>query len=238
MIGFIDYPVTSCFFELDDLLQGGFECTREYQLADRLHSVPPAKRQEDDDQRSIDEEALAGPDGPPPPRLTPEWVAVNLMDITAHLMAAIDKAAGPLDRLADAAEDATAHVAHASRVLRKPLTIIAIILIATTMIVGTYAMTRRGHWNSAWPYESDVAGSSAIRLGGVEYPLDRKSFEQRLAKTQPEAIHKYYVEIAGRKFPVKQAVSVGLRAPRASFRTDSAIHALTKLGYQTKEAAE
>ena len=44
-------------------------------------------------QVDIDEEALAGPDGPPPRKLTPEWVAVNLMDITAHLMAAIDKAA-------------------------------------------------------------------------------------------------------------------------------------------------
>ena len=102
-----------------------FRGATEVELPNRLHSVPPANRQERDDEEepSIDEEALAGPDGPPPRKLTPEWVAVNLMDITAHLMAAIDKAAGPLDRLADAAEDATAHVAHASRFFRKPLTV-------------------------------------------------------------------------------------------------------------------
>jgi hypothetical protein len=157
------------------------------------------------------------------------------MDITAHLMAAIDKAAGPLDRLADAAEDATAHVAHASRFLRKPLTIIAIILVAATMIFGSYAMTRRGRWNAPRPYESVDSDSSDLRLGGVPYPIDRKLFEQRLAKAQPEAIHKYFVEIGGRKFPVKQAVSLGLGAPRASFGTEAAIHALTRLGFKTQE---
>ena len=46
-------------------------------MAKRLHSVPPAKRQEVEDLHAIDEEALSGPDAPPPRRLTPEWVAVN-----------------------------------------------------------------------------------------------------------------------------------------------------------------
>jgi len=159
------------------------------------------------------------------------------MDITAHLMAAIDKAAGPLDRLADAAEDATAHVAHASRLFRRPLTIGVMLLILAAMIFGTYELVSRGHSDAARLSESVAAEASEIRLGGVQYPIDRKSFEERLANAQPEAIHKYFVEIGGRKFPVKQAVSVGLGAPRASFRTDAAIHALTKLGYQTKEVA-
>ena len=158
------------------------------------------------------------------------------MDITAHLMAAIDKAAGPLDRLADAAEDATAHVAHASRFFRKPLTIGAMFLILGAIVFGTYALTSRGHFYSAGRYESFSAESSSeIRLGGVAYPLDRKAFEARLAKAQPEEIRKYFVEIGGRKFPAKQAVSVGVGAPRASFGTEAAIHALTKLGYKTQE---
>jgi len=211
---------------------------RESALSNRLHSVGSGKRpRRDDEDSSIDEEALAGPDGPPPRKLTPEWVAVNLMDITAHLMAAIDKAAGPLDRLADAAEDATAHVAHASRFFRRPLTIAAILLILAAMIFGTYELPSRAHSDAVPSYESS-SESSEIRLGGVQYPIERKSFEARLATAQPEAIHKYFVEIGGRKFPVKQAVSVGTGAPRASFGTEAAIHALTKLGYQTKEVAE
>jgi len=213
----------------------------ERTLANRLHSVgPPGKlaRREDEESRNeelrVDEEALAGPDGPPPRKLTPEWVAVNLMDITAHLMAAIDKAAGPLDRLADAAEDATAHVAHASRFFRRPLTVMAIVLMLGAASVSVYLLERPRHYSSYEAGSYDVDKSHAS-LGGVLYSLDRKQFEARVAKAQPEAIRKYFVEIGGRKFPVKQAVSIGLGAPRAAFRTDAAIHALTKLGYQTQE---
>jgi hypothetical protein len=211
----------------------------EAQLAKRLHSVPPAKRQaEEDEARLIDEEALAGPDGPPPRRLTPEWVAVNLMDITAHLMAAIDKAAGPLDRLADAAEDATAHVAHASRFFRRPMTIAAMLLILAAMFLGTYELATHRHSYASQSYDSVDSDPTQLRLGGVSYPLDRTAFEARLMKTQPEAIRKYFVEIDGRKFPVKQAVSVGVGAPRASFGTEAAIHALTRLGYKTQETSD
>jgi hypothetical protein len=157
------------------------------------------------------------------------------MDITAHLMAAIDRAAGPLDRLADAAEDATAHVAHASRFFRRPLIISTIVLAIGLAGFGIYALEARPH--HSYSYENTTADidNSHVSLGGVTYPIDRKAFEARVAAAQPEAIRKYFVEIGGRKFPVKQAVSVGLGAPRASFRTDAAIHTLTKLGYETKE---
>src|SRR5580704_3625307 len=139
----------------------------ESALSNRLHSVPPAKRPESDDElRSIDDEALAGPDGPPPRRLTPEWVAVNLMDITAHLMAAIDKAAGPLERLADAAEDTTAHVAHASRFFRRPIMILALPFILGASIFATYELAIRGHSDAVGRYEAFATESpSEIRLG-------------------------------------------------------------------------
>lgn len=158
------------------------------------------------------------------------------MDITAHLMAAIDRAAGPLDRLADAAEDATAHVAHASLFFRRPWLIGAIILIVGGIPFGVYQLATRDPPRSRH-FQYAPSESSAIRLGGVAYPIDRPAFEARLAKAHPEAIHKYFAEIGGRKFPVKQAVSVGLEAPRASFSTESAIHALTRLGYKTQETA-
>jgi hypothetical protein len=198
--------------------------------------VPPAKREDSgDDLRAVEDEALAGPDAPPPRRLTPEWVAVNLMDITAHLMAAIDRAAAPLDRLADAAEDATAHVAHASRFFRSPLMLAAIVVMIVLGGIGFYELQSRPHYYS---YESGAADTdpSHVSLGGVLYPLDRKAFDARLAKAQPEAIRKYFVEIGGRKFPLRQAVSVGFDAPRASFSNASAIHALNKLGYRTQTA--
>ncbi len=157
------------------------------------------------------------------------------MDITAHLMAAIDKAAGPLDRLADAAEDATAHVAHASNFFRRPLTIALMLLLVAVTGLSIYALTSRPHHYYSYEAATLYTDKSHASLGGVQYVLDRKQFDARLAKAQPEAIHKYFVEIDGRKFPVKQAVSIGLGAPRASFGTEAAIHTLTKLGYRTQE---
>jgi hypothetical protein len=156
------------------------------------------------------------------------------MDITAHLMAAIDKAAGPLDRLADAAEDATAHVVHIGTFLRKPIAIVVVMVLVATGSVGIYEIVNR---SDVATVQTSVADSSEIRLGGVAYPISRKLFEERISKAQPESIRKYFVEIGGRNFPVKQAVSVGFEAPRASFSSEGAIHALTKLGYQTREAS-
>lgn len=207
----------------------------ETNLPHRLHSVRPAKRPSREHQDpSIEEEALAGPDGPLPRKLTPEWIAVNLMDITAHLMAAIDKAAGPLDRLADAAEDATAHVVHIGTFLKKPVVIFVAIVMLLSAGIGTYKIVTTSESTGV---RASTTSSSEISLGGVVYPFSRKLFDERISHTQPESIRKYFVEIGGRNFPVKQAVSVGFEAPRASFSSEAAIHALTRLGYITREAS-
>jgi hypothetical protein len=51
----------------------------------------------------------------PPQRLTLKWITASLFNLTAHLMAAIDRAADQLERLADAAEDIAAHSEYAQR---------------------------------------------------------------------------------------------------------------------------
>jgi 5-methylcytosine-specific restriction protein B len=69
-------------------------------------------------------------------------------------------------------------------------------------------------------------------LGGQRRCVSRTTLEQRLAREQPEAITKYVVEIGGRRFPVKQAVAVGVGIPVASFTTHQAFRLLQKLGYE------
>lgn len=180
---------------------------------------------------SIEVEALAGPDGPPPRRLTPEWIAVQQMDITAHLMAAFDKTARQLDRIGDAAEDA---MAHATRIasIRKPLAVVALVAALLAAAFGVYQMGPRLRIDRG---NVQAVEHGEIRLGGVTYRVTRREFEQRLSTAAPEPVHKYFVEVGGRRFAVKQAVSVGVSAPRASFDSSAAIHALTKLGYVTQE---
>ncbi|HVN28591.1 MAG TPA: hypothetical protein VMT64_08905, partial [Candidatus Binataceae bacterium] len=117
-------------------------------------------------------------------------MAVNLMDITAHLMAAIDKAAGPLDRLADAAEDANAHVAHASRLFRRPL--VAALMMLLVASAGSFVyFLEHSHQH---PYAADFSDvdKTHASLGGFSYALDRKQFEARLKDVEPESIKKYF----------------------------------------------
>ena len=55
-------------------------------------------------------------------------------------------------------------------------------------------------------------------IGGNRMRISRQIFEGRLAEAVPEAIQKYAVRIGDRRFPVKQAVAVGLGVLRAGSR--------------------
>jgi hypothetical protein len=72
-------------------------------------------------------------------------------------------------------------------------------------------------------------------LGGKSFRTSRRAFEARLADARPEPIQKYSVMIGGRRFPIKQAVAVGLAAPRARFQSQDAFRVLDKLGFEPME---
>lgn len=77
----------------------------------------------------------------------------------------------------------------------------------------------------------------AFTVGGVHYRASRRMFEERLAEVMPEATKKYSVEIKGQRYPIKQAVAVGLGAPRAGFQTQEAFRVLRRLGFKPIEEA-
>jgi hypothetical protein len=183
------------------------------------------------------------------PRLAPEWLASMLLDVTAHLMNAVDRAARlrePLERIANATE-AGADVAEAEaerraaalRIRRRRVAIsIAAILAAIAIAVPTSwrlgAFSRLDEVTSS----ETAAGAHRFVLGGVSYEVTRAEFEARLKPIDPEAIRKYWVQIDGRRYPVKQAVGVGLGAERASFSSGQAISILHKLGYPTEDSPQ
>jgi len=182
------------------------------------------------------------------PRLTPEWLASMLLDVTAHLMNAVDRAArlrDPLERIAQAAE-AGADVAEAEaerrgaalRIRRRRVAIaIAAILAAIAIAVPAWRFGVFHRFDEVSSSES-AAGAHRFVLGGVSYEVTRAEFEARLKPIDPEPIRKYWVRIDGRRYPVKQAVGVGLGAERASFSSGQAISILHKLGYQTEDSPQ
>jgi hypothetical protein len=82
------------------------------------------------------------------------------------------------------------------------------------------------------------SGAHLFVLGGARYEVTPAQFEERLKKIDSEPIHKYWVEIGGKRFPVKQAVGIGLGAERATFSSSQAISILRKLGYSPQETSE
>lgn len=186
-----------------------------------------------------------------PPKLSPEWLASMLLDVTAHLMNAVDRAArlgDPLERIAVAAEaDADALEAEEARQAlaahRRRRRIIgaalAIVLaIAILVPIARYTgLVSRLHGGEVYSYETP-SGAHLFILSGARYEVTSAQFAERLKKIDPEAIRKYWVEIDGKRFPVKQAVGVGLGAERATFSSSQAISILRKLGYTTQETSE
>jgi hypothetical protein len=177
----------------------------------------------------------------PPATLNTTWLAALLVNVNSHIVSAVERAARlrePLDRLADAAEDAAALGALQARIKARWTIEVVIAVMAIAIAALGFSM-----WRSAHAVGEPAAGITAVapdarvqlRLGGVTYDTSRNDFELRMRSARPDKIEKYYVEIQSQQFPVKQAVAVGTLAPRATFGSGDAIRALRKLGYATKE---
>ncbi len=190
-----------------------------------------------------------GPSEPAtPPKLSPEWLASMLLDVTAHLMNAIDRAArmgDPLERIAVATEaDAEAREAEQERraiAMRRRRRIfgaaIAVVLAIAILIPIAHYTGFVSHLHGEVDSYQTPSGAHLFILGGVRYETTPAQFATRLEKIDPEPIRKYWVEIDSKRFPVKQAVAVGLGAERATFRSSQAISVLRKLGYTTQETS-
>lgn len=72
-------------------------------------------------------------------------------------------------------------------------------------------------------------------IGGIELDLTREQIEERLAKVEPEELRQVFVVVAGRRFPVKQALAVGAGIVRSGFTTQDALRILRKLGFEVGE---
>jgi hypothetical protein len=180
-----------------------------------------------------------------PSTMNVKWLAALLINLNSHIMNAIDRASHlrePLERLAAAAlDDAAANMA---RTWTRRSRAIAIVSLAALLLGATVllweGLATRSYYAGRFPAltRATVPNEYAdltFTLGGVRYETTRHAFQARLRNIEPDRIQKYFVEIDGRRLPAKQAVSVGLGAPRASFDSGKAIAVLLKLGFATQE---
>mgnify|MGYP000232784840 CR=1 FL=1 len=71
-------------------------------------------------------------------------------------------------------------------------------------------------------------------IRGRNYELSREEVVERVRNVEPKAIRKYYVEINGRKYPIKQVVAECLDLNPIEFTTACAYRILSGLGFEIK----
>lgn len=72
-------------------------------------------------------------------------------------------------------------------------------------------------------------------LGGAERRVTRRRFEERLADVAPETSGVSFVVVGDRRYPLRQAVAVGLGLPREALSTQAAFRVLLRLGFAPGE---
>ena len=77
-----------------------------------------------------------------------------------------------------------------------------------------------------------------FRIGRSYYELDSETVTKAANQATPDAIdgrHKYYVNVEGRRFPVKQLFSLATGIPKGDFISLEANRRLRKLGFTIEE---
>ncbi len=76
-----------------------------------------------------------------------------------------------------------------------------------------------------------------VRVGGRVFEVCREDVFKAVRGVKPEPLsgrRKYYVEIDGRRYPIKQVVGLLLGLPRVAFTAMEAYRVLTRLGFEVK----
>ncbi|RLE97282.1 MAG: hypothetical protein DRJ63_09380 [Thermoprotei archaeon] len=75
-------------------------------------------------------------------------------------------------------------------------------------------------------------------IRGRVYDITREDIINAVRNVEPEPLtgkKKYYVEINGRQYPIKQVISLVTGLPRIAFTAMDAYRILTKLEFEVKE---
>jgi hypothetical protein len=68
-------------------------------------------------------------------------------------------------------------------------------------------------------------------IGGDAFSLTREQVERKLKGVEPEEIRQVYVEVNGRKYPVKQALGDVIGLMRSGFTTQDAVRVFRRLSF-------
>ena len=82
---------------------------------------------------------------------------------------------------------------------------------------------------------------ATVTILGKAYAVDREQVIRAIQNVSPEPLggqRKYFVEIDGQRYPIKQVVAAALGLPRVAFTATHAYALLTKLGFEIHSVEE
>lgn len=74
-----------------------------------------------------------------------------------------------------------------------------------------------------------------FRLNGEWFEVDPEIARVRILSSIPDPVQTHWVEVDGRRWPVKQALEAATGIPRGACISHRAVDLLSKLGFQTSE---
>jgi len=80
------------------------------------------------------------------------------------------------------------------------------------------------------PTDSDPRTNVDFAVNGKRFSLERADVERALSSVEPEEVRQYGVEVAGRVYPVKQALAAATGLARTEFQSMTARQQLGRLG--------
>lgn len=68
-------------------------------------------------------------------------------------------------------------------------------------------------------------------IRGKKFDLTKEQLLKAVKSEEPRKITKYYVEMDGKRYPIKQVIELATRLHLVDFTSMDANHVLTKLGF-------
>ena len=75
-----------------------------------------------------------------------------------------------------------------------------------------------------------------VRFAGKKYEVDRQAIEKGLQGAEPENGRRFFIEIGGTLYPVKQAIGAAIGRPMVEIGTNVCYSTLRKLGFEVIDA--
>ena len=74
-----------------------------------------------------------------------------------------------------------------------------------------------------------------VKIGGTVFEVDKQGITESLQGIAPNPGSKYFIEVAGASYPIRQALAAALGVPAIGLSTNHCYAVLSKIGFKITE---